>query len=69
MVFHFFLIKAFRGSLMALLISAEFIEGLLISLREVPLIFLTTLGTLLYRGLLFWGVGCIQPQLDVFKSI
>lgn len=27
-VFHFFLIKAFHGSLMALLISAEFIEGL-----------------------------------------
>lgn len=28
MVFHFFLIKAFHGSPMALLISAEFIGGL-----------------------------------------
>lgn len=68
--FHFFLIKAFHGSLMALLISAEFTEGLFMFTERSSFDFLTTLGPLFYTGQLFEGrVGCIQTHLSVFKSI
>lgn len=66
-VFHFFLIKAFHGPLRDLLISAEFIGGIFMFIGRRSSDFLTN-SSPIYRGMLFWEQGCIQPQHSVFKS-